>query len=94
MAEKKRKKKKKKKKNEHRQNYIASPTGIANYIGGGKSPVHRTGRQHLCTHTSETQLTHTKGCEPRRKESSPAVRQGSDQGLALLSLVPKPTSLE
>ena len=27
---KKRKKKKKKKKNEHRQNYIASPTGIAN----------------------------------------------------------------
>ena len=24
-------KKKKKKKNEHRQNYIASPTGIANY---------------------------------------------------------------
>ena len=30
VAEKKKKKRKKKKKNEHRQNYIASPTGIAN----------------------------------------------------------------
>ena len=32
VAEKKKKKRKKRKKNEHRRNYIASPTGIAKYI--------------------------------------------------------------
>ena len=45
VAEKKRKKKKKKKKNEHWQNYIASPTGIANNNNnnetGSRSPCMR-----------------------------------------------------
>ena len=43
VAEKKekRKKKKKKEKNEHGQNYIASPTGIANNATGSRSPCMR-----------------------------------------------------
>ena len=37
----KKKEKKRKKKNEHRQNYIASPTGIANNETGSRSPCMR-----------------------------------------------------
>ena len=41
VTEKKKEKRKKKKKNEHRQNYIASPTGMANNETGSRSPCMR-----------------------------------------------------